>query len=269
MLKISKLISGYSDKFRLKEISLHVNKGSLTGIVGPNGSGKTTLFRSLTSEINILGGEILLEGRDIKKLTSKEKAQKLAIVTQNTEVFDIPVEDFVLMGRLPYKKPFQLFEKVKDYALANKFMKLTGVYKYKAKLMTELSGGEQQLVAIARALCQEPELLLLDEPTSHLDISHQLKVLNLIQKLNNDLGLTVLIIIHDLNLASEYCDYMAMMHKGSIFKKGLPEEVLDYKNIEFVYDTVVITQINPLSKKPAIFLVSDKVLKKNSSEPRH
>lgn len=262
MLKVNKLVSGYANKFRLKEICLEVQKGSLTGIVGPNGSGKTTFFKTLTSELVLQNGEIILDGTSISQMSPKAKAQKLAIVTQSTEVFDIKVEDFVLMGRLPYKKPFQLFEKAKDFAMANKFMKLTGVYGYKDKLMTELSGGEQQLTAIARALCQEPELLLLDEPTSHLDISHQLSVLNLIQKLNHDLGLTVLIIIHDLNLASEYCDYIAMMHKGEIYKKGIPEEVLNYKHIEYVYDTVVITQLNPLSKKPAIFLVSDKVLKK-------
>lgn len=264
MIKIDNIVSGYGDKFSLKHLSFEVKKGSLTGIVGPNGSGKTTLFRTLTNEINLMEGAILLEGKSINQLTPKERAQKMAIVTQNTEVFDISVEEFVLMGRLPYKKPFQLFEKANDFALANKFMKLTGVFEYKNKLMTELSGGEQQLAAIARALCQEPELLLLDEPTSHLDISHQLQVLNLIQKLNNDLGLSVLLIIHDLNLASEYCDYIVMMHKGGIHKQGLPEEVLNYQNIEFVYDTVVITQTNPLSKKPAIFLISDKVLKQQN-----
>ncbi|MBI9065913.1 MAG: ABC transporter ATP-binding protein [Salinivirgaceae bacterium] len=263
MLVVSDLRSGYANKFHLKEISLKVDKGSLTGIVGPNGSGKTTLFMTLTGELGIQNGKVIIDGKDISALSPREKAHKIAIVTQNTEVFDISVEDYVLMGRLPYKKPFQLFEKAKDFALANKFMKLTGVFEYKKKLMTELSGGEQQLAAIARALCQEPELLLLDEPTSHLDIAHQLSVLNLIQKLNADLGLTVLMIIHDLNLASEYCDHIAMMHKGSIHTKGIPEDVLNYKNIEFVYDTVVITQTNPLSKKPAIFLVSDKVLAQN------
>ena len=140
-------------------------------------------------------------------------------------------------------------------------MKLTGILPYAKKYMSQLSGGEQQLAAIAQALIQEPELLLLDEPTSHLDISHQVQILNLIQRLNRDAGLTVLMIIHDLNLAAEYCDYLIMMNKGNIHTLGTPDEVLTYKNIEEVYNTVVVTGKNPLSEKPAIFLVSEKVLK--------
>ena len=130
--------------------------------------------------------------------------------------------------------------------------------------MYQLSGGEKQLAAIARALAQEPKLLLLDEPTSHLDITHQVQVLNLIQRLNSELGLTVLMIIHDLNLAGEYCDHLVMMNDGKIYISGKPEEVMTYKTIEEVYNTVVIAKTNPLSKKPVIFLVSEKVLSENS-----
>ena len=140
-------------------------------------------------------------------------------------------------------------------------MGLTDVFRVKDKAISELSGGEQQLAAIARALTQEPNLLLLDEPTSHLDISHQVQILNLIQQLNQELKLTVLIIIHDLNLAGEYCDYLVMMDKGKIHIKGTPHEVLTYQTIEDVYKTVVVTRENPISKKPVVFLVSDKVLK--------
>lgn len=261
-IKTEDLVCGYSGSFMLKEISLEIKKGSFAGIIGPNGSGKTTLFKSITGELKLKKGKILLQGTDTSLMSAKQKAQKLAIVTQNTEAADITVEDYVLMGRLPYKKHFQLLDKEEDYSLALKYMNLTGVYKYKDKLMNELSGGEQQLAAIARALTQEPELLLLDEPTSHLDISHQVQILNLIQHLNEELKLTVLMIIHDLNLAGEYCDYLIMLNNGDIHVKGSPEEVLNYKHIEDVYKTVVITQENPLSKKPAIFLVSEKILNK-------
>jgi iron complex transport system ATP-binding protein len=127
--------------------------------------------------------------------------------------------------------------------------------------MYELSSGEQQLVAITKALTQEPDLLLLDEPTSHLDISHQIEILNLIQKLNEKLNLTVLLIIHDLNLAAEYCNNLILMNCGEIFTQGTPTEVLSYKNIEDVYKTVVVTHENPLSKKPIVLLVSEKTLK--------
>ena len=261
-VKIDNLKCGYSGSFMLEKVSFEIKKGSFAGIIGPNGSGKTTLFKAITGEISVKDGNVFLNSTDTSIMSPRQKAQKIAIVTQNTEAANISVEDYVLMGRLPYKSHFQLFENSEDYALANKFMKLTGVLKLKNKLMFELSGGEQQLAAIARALTQEPELLLLDEPTSHLDISHQMQILNLIQQLNENLNLTVLMIIHDLNLASEYCNYLIMMNNGEVFVKGKPEEVLYYKNIEEVYKTVVITHENPLSKKPTILLVSEKTLKK-------
>jgi len=132
--------------------------------------------------------------------------------------------------------------------------------------MTQLSGGEQQLAGIARALTQEPDLLLLDEPTSHLDITHQVQILNLLQRLNTELELSVLMIIHDLNLAGEYCDYLIMLNKGKIHTQGTPEKVLNYQNIEEVYNTVVVTETNPLSGKPVILLVSENVLKKGKKE---
>ncbi len=256
-----KLVCGYKTGFRLQGISTRISKGSFTGIVGPNGSGKTTLFKAITGEIGIQSGLILLDKLDISQMTPRQKARKMAIVTQNTEIADISVEDYVLLGRMPYKKHFQLIDKAEDIEIAHKYMQLTGVMKYKDNLMNELSGGEQQLAAIARALTQEPDVLLLDEPTSFLDISHQVQILNLIQHLNESMSLTVLMIIHDLNLASEYCDYLLMMSNGSIYTEGTPEQVLNYQHIEDVYNTVVFTQQNPLSKKPAIFLVSDKIYK--------
>ncbi len=265
-IKIEKLRCGYPGNFMLERISFEIEKGSFTGIIGPNGSGKTTLFKAITGELSIKEGNIFLNKTDTSIMTLRQKARKIAIVTQNTEAADISVEDYVLMGRLPYKRPFQLFETKKDYKLANKFMKLTGVLKYKNKLMCELSGGEQQLAAIARALTQEPDLLLLDEPTSHLDISHQMQILNLIQQLNENMNLTVLMIIHDLNLAAEYCNYLVMMNSGEIFTKGEPKEVLDYNNIEKVYKTIVITHENPLSKKPIVLLVSEKTLNKTKND---
>lgn len=195
----------------------------------------------------------------------REKARHVAVVSQFTDAPDISVEDYVLMGRIPYRQPFQFFESPNDHAIAREYMELTDVYRLRHKLMSQLSGGEQQLAAIARALAQQPKLLLLDEPTSHLDISHAVQVLNLIQSLSARLGLTVLMIIHDLNLAGEYCDYLLMMNQGRLHRQGNPTEVLTYDAIEEVYNTVVITLTNPLSKKPAVFPVSEKVLKNNAN----
>ena len=142
-------------------------------------------------------------------------------------------------------------------------MKLTNIWRLRDKMMNEISGGEQQLAGIARALTQEPQLLLLDEPTAHLDITHQVQVLDLLQKLNKELKLSVLMNIHDLNLAGEYCDYIIMLKNGKVHSQGEPSAVLNYKNIEEVYNTVVITEINPVSKKPAVFLVSGQTMTKN------
>ncbi len=263
MLKIKNIVSGYPGSFMLDDISIEIPKGVFAGIIGPNGSGKTTLFKTITGDLKVKSGEISLNGIETSQMSLKENARKMAIVTQTIDADDVVVEDYVLMGRLPYKKPFQLIDKKDDVEIAGRYMRLTGVDKYKHKLMNQLSGGEQQMIAIARALTQEPELLLLDEPTSHLDISHQVQILNLLQQLNEDYGLTILMIIHDLNLAGEYCSNLVMLNKGKIHTSGAPDEVLNYKDIEEVYNTVVITQKNPLSGKPAIFLVSGKTLGNN------
>ena len=266
ILNIENLTCGYESKFNIRNISFSVKKGTFTGIIGPNGSGKTTLFRGIAGSLKPKAGKMLLNEKNLVKLSYKEKAQNIAIVTQNIETSFITVEDYVLMGRLPYHSRFTFFESKKDYEIANKYMKLTNTLHLKDKFMTELSGGEQQLAGIARALTQEPELLLLDEPTSHLDITHQVQILNLLQRLNTDLELSVLMIIHDLNLAGEYCDYLVMMNKGKIHTDGAPEQVLNYKNIEEVYNTVVVTEKNPLSGKPVILLVSENVLKSSKNK---
>lgn len=258
-LKIENLICGYSS-FLLYSLNFEIRKGDFAGIIGPNGSGKTTLFKAITGELKIRTGIITLNNKILTHLSIREKARNIAIVSQQTEPVAISVEDYVLMGRMPYHSDFQFFETKEDCEVTEKYMKLTDVYRFKDKLMNQLSGGERQLAEIARALTQEPQLLLLDEPTSQLDIYHQIQVLNLVQELNTQMGLTVLMIIHDLNLASEYCDYLLLMNKGKLWKKGTPFEVLDYKTIEDVYETVVFTQENPLSKKPAVFLVSNKIL---------
>jgi len=264
ILEINKLFCGYSAADVLQNINLKIPRGSFTGIIGPNGSGKTTLFRAISGVLTKLRGEILLDGKKLSEHSLKDKAKKIAVVNQYIVADAIYVEDYVLMGRMPYHSRFTFFESKSDYEIAHKYMKLTHTYRLKDKLMTQLSGGEQQLVDIARALTQEPDLLLLDEPTAHLDIGHQVQILNLLQHLNRELKLSVLMIIHDLNLAGEYCNFLLMMNNGKIHVKGVPEEVLHYKHIEAVYNTIVITETNPLSGKPVVFPVSDEILKQKT-----
>jgi iron complex transport system ATP-binding protein len=253
---------GYPGRFILQDISFEIKKGEFVGIIGPNGSGKTTLFRGISSELPVLSGYSKLKGVVMQKMSLREKARNIAVVTQNIEVGNMTVEEYVIMGRIPYQRQFQFFETREDMEIAEKYMTLTGVAELRDKNMNSLSGGEQQLAGIARALTQEPQLLLLDEPTSHLDITHQVQILNLIRRLSENLGLTVLMIIHDLNLAGEYCDSLIMLQKGHLRKMGKPHEVLNYQDIEAVYDTVVITRTNPVSGKPVVFLVSEKTMKK-------
>lgn len=260
ILQIQDLCCGYP-KFRLSDINIDVPKGSFAGIIGPNGSGKTTLFRAITGTLGLKSGKILLAEKNLRTFSLRQRAQSIAIVSQFIEAGDMSVEDYVLMGRIPYHSRFSFFETEEDYRITRKYMEMTDTWRFKDQLMSELSGGEQQLAGIARALTQQPELLLLDEPTSHLDITHQVHILNLLQQLNQEMGLSVLMVIHDLNLASEYCDRLILVNQGRIHTQGTPEDVLTFQNIEDVYNTVVVTQNNPLSGKPAIFLASGKVLK--------
>ncbi|MBL7972893.1 MAG: ABC transporter ATP-binding protein [Prolixibacteraceae bacterium] len=260
ILQIQDLCCGYP-KFRLSDINIEIPKGSFAGIIGPNGSGKTTLFRAITGTLGLKSGKILLAEKNLRTFSLRQRAQNIAIVSQFIEAGDMSVEDYVLLGRIPYHNRFAFFETEEDYRIARKYMEMTDTWRFKDQLMSELSGGEQQLAGIARALTQQPELLLLDEPTSHLDITHQVHILNLLQQLNQEMGLSVLMVIHDLNLASEYCDRLILVNQGRIHTQGTPEEVLTFQHIEDVYNTVVVTQNNPLSGKPAIFLASGKVLK--------
>ncbi|MGV8058804.1 MAG: ABC transporter ATP-binding protein [Smithellaceae bacterium] len=148
-------------------------------------------------------------------------------------------------------------EAKKDAEAVRKAMDLTGTTKFKDRVLSRMSGGEKQLVLIARALAQEPKLLLLDEPTAHLDITHQVAILDLIRKLNRDFGLTVIMVLHDLNLASEYCHRLLLINNGRIYKMGLPDEIFNYRDIEEVYKTKVLIERNPVSLKPYIVLVTE------------
>jgi iron complex transport system ATP-binding protein len=258
-LHIDSFSCGY-EQFRLDNITFSLSQGSFTGIIGPNGSGKTTLFKGITQGLPALTGRITLSGQDLRHMSARIRARQIAIVSQFEPMGQISLMDYVLMGRIPYYRRWQFFESDHDRKIAEHYMELTGIREYQFSRMSELSGGEQQRAALARALTQEPRLLLLDEPTAHLDITHQVRILDLLQKLNEELKLTVLMVIHDLNLASEYCDRLILMQEGRVYTQGSPAEVIHFETIEKVYQTPVITRINPYSGKPVVFLISKKML---------
>lgn len=257
MLEINNLTCGYGSKIVLKDIDFNVKEQELIGIIGPNGSGKTTFIKAMTRILKPKKGLVLLNGKNIWQMKFKELAKQIAVVPQSFDGADMSVQDFVLLGRIPHFKRFQFLESKNDLRIAEKCMSLTDTLRLKNQLMSEISGGEKQLALIARALTQEPKLLLLDEPTSHLDITHQISILDLIKRLNKELMLTVITVLHDLNLASEYCKRLVLVNEGRIYKTGTPEEVLNYKSIEEVYKTIVVVEKNPISSKPYVLIVSE------------
>mgnify|MGYP000533549110 CR=1 FL=1 len=265
MLEIRGLFCGYDSRIILQDINISVEDRELLGIIGPNGSGKTTLLRAITRVIKPGAGVVFLEGRDIWQMGFKELAKKVAVVPQDLIANLMSVEEFVLLGRIPHYRKFQFLETNKDKEIAQKALKLTDTFKLRGRSILEISGGERQLVLIARALTQEPRLLLLDEPTTHLDITHQVRILDLIKRLNKETGLTAIMVLHDLNLASEYCQRLVLLNEGKIHRVGNPSDVLDYKIIEEVYRTVVVVQRNPISSRPYIFIVSEEERKRRQS----
>jgi len=226
----------------LEEISLSVEEGDFVGILGPNGSGKTTLLKSISRTLKPRRGVILLNKADIYSLKSAEVAKQLAVVPQDSNIgFSFAALDVVLMGRNPHMTRFQM-ESSKDLAIAKKAMTLTNTWQFAKRPINELSGGEKQRVIIARALAQEPKILLLDEPLTHLDIINQLEIMDLVKELCVKEKIIVLVVFHDLNLAARYCTSAIMLKKGKIFSAGSMAEVLTSENIKGVFNVDAIVQ---------------------------
>ncbi|MGA1866986.1 MAG: ABC transporter ATP-binding protein [bacterium] len=257
IFQVDALSCGYNTKNILDNISFSVNKGDFLGIIGPNGAGKTTLFKVMTRILKPFFGKILYKDKDIYSFSLIDFAREIAVIPQFLEIpFSYSVEEFVLMGRFPHNGRFTSLRQ-NDYRILENVLSLTDTSHLRRMNMSELSGGERQRVVLAQGFAQEPSVLFLDEPTAHLDITHQVQTLNLIKKLNKEKKITVIIILHDLNLASSYCNRLILLNQGKIFKKGSPSEVLTYQNIEEVYKTVVLVKQNPLNSKPYVVLVTD------------
>jgi iron complex transport system ATP-binding protein len=245
----------YPERQIFSGLSLSLERGEVLGLIGPNSSGKTTLLKLMDGLLRPQRGRILLEERNLDQIPRAQVARTVAVVPQAMEVpFSFTVGEIVLMGRAPYLTRFG-WEKQKDLDVAHEAMALTDVAGLGERTFWGLSQGERQRVLIARALAQEPKVILLDEPTSHLDINHQVEISELIRGLNLQKGLTVLHISHDLNLAAEYCHRVILLHRGSVFSAGVPSEVITEENIRRVYETKVLVERNPLSGAPRITLL--------------
>ena len=246
-IKIKNLHFGYGKSLILKNINLAIKSGSFLTIIGPNGSGKSTLLKNISKSVLPQKGHIELDTINLLSMKPRQIAQKMAVVPQETMIeFSFSVYETVLMGRTPFLGRFEN-EGPKDFALVRWAMEITNTWHLKDRSVTEISGGERQRVVVARALAQEPKVILLDEPTAHLDIQHQVELLELLQSLNRTTGLTVIAVLHDLNLAAQFSEHVVLMEDGEIFAKGSPEQVLTPVNIRKVYSMEVAITDNPLT----------------------
>jgi iron complex transport system ATP-binding protein len=259
MLEIKGLSCGYGKRVVLLDVGFGVQKGEFMGVIGPNGSGKTTLMRAINGYLPLTKGAILFEGKRINRIVRRELATKVAVVTQSPEGMPpFSVEEFILLGRIPHWGRLQLLETKQDVEITERAMELTKIDHLRSRRMEELSGGERQLVFVARAIAQEPRLLFLDEPTVHLDIGHQVQIMDLLRQLNREWSLTIVVVLHDLTLASLYCDRLILLHKGRLHSIGPPTDVLTRGVIEEVYRTGVTVMETPVGGRPIILPVSGK-----------
>ena len=255
MIEVNSISFRYHEDWVLEDVSFRAERGEFIGVIGPNGSGKTTLLKILYRLLNPQKGEILFELVPMKKMKRADISKRIAVVAQETQLlFPFSVIETVLMGRSPYLGHL-MFENEKDLEIAKNAMERTKIVPFSERPVDELSGGERKRVFIARALAQEPEVILLDEPTASLDIQHQIDFLDLILTLNQERGLTIIMASHDINIASEFCDRLILLRGGRIYKMGTPEEVITKENIETVYGCEVWIDQNPISGMPRISLL--------------
>ncbi|MCL5040600.1 MAG: ABC transporter ATP-binding protein [Firmicutes bacterium] len=253
-LQIHGITVSYRGREVLTDLSLEVRQGDFVAIVGPNGSGKTTLLRTISRVLRPERGVVLLTGEDLNKFSQRQIARRLGVVPQaSVAVPDFTVEEMVMLGRSPHQGRLQ-GESRRDLEVVRQALRLTGSLELRDRLFNELSGGEKSILVIARALAQEPELLLLDEPTSHLDINYQREILQLLRGLSAKQGLTVISVLHDLNLASHFAQRLIMLQDGLIQSAGTPREVLTPENIWQVYRTEVLVIPHIATGQPLVLL---------------
>jgi iron complex transport system ATP-binding protein len=255
-LELRAVSARYDGEPVITDVTCAVGAGEFVGLVGANGSGKSTVVRVMSRVLRPVAGQVLLDNRNLYHLPARQAARRIAVVPQDAAYhFDFSVLEVVLMGRSPHLGRFTL-ERPCDYAAAERALRLTGITHLAARPVRATSGGERQRVAIARALAQEPELLILDEPTAHLDINHQIEVLDLARTLNRGQRVAVVVVMHDLNLAAQYCERMLLLHQGRLVAQGTPQEVITARHVRQAYGAEVAVKRHPVTGRPYFTLLS-------------
>jgi len=256
VIVVEHLSGGYEDVPIVKDISFTVGKGKILGILGPNGSGKSTLLKVMSGILPAVEGTISIDGKSILSYNARALAKKMAVLPQlHANAFSNSVREAISLGRYPHQTGFFSSWSEQDEQAVQHAMLQTGIKRYEHTPMEFLSGGEQQRVFVAQALAQTAEILLLDEPTNHLDIAHQRQILDMVRKEAVECGLTVVMVLHDMNLASLYCDELLLMESGQMRAFGAPHEVLIASQIEEIYQARVATYAHPEIPKPQITMM--------------
>jgi iron complex transport system ATP-binding protein len=255
VIQVDGLWCGYPGRTVLRDVSFSIQPAEFVGILGPNGSGKTTLLLALSGIVPLQGGQIQLDGTVMEQLGHRQRARRMAVVTQEGEVrLPFSCREVVWMGRYPHQKRWQL-ESREDARLVQRAMVLTDTESLADRLVTAISGGEKQRVMVARALSQDTAVLLLDEATSAMDIRRKLQIFKVLEQLNQQEGLTVLAVLHDINLAAWFCRRLMFLRDGEKVADGRTEEVVTPEVLEDVYGTrVLVQEITDVGRRQVVFL---------------
>jgi iron complex transport system ATP-binding protein len=258
MIRIENISAGYYDKNILKNISFNIFKKDFLGIIGKNGAGKSTLLRVLCNLIKPYSGNVFINSKNISTFSKKDFSTNVSFLPQYVDTaLSLTVSEFIMFGRYPYMNIFKIPSN-NDYIVIRRIMSFLYITDFAKIKINELSGGEKQMVLIAQVLAQETNIIIFDEPTSHLDIGIQNHIMEIFTELNKKYNKTIILTLHDLNIASEFCNKLVLIENGSICSYGSPKEVLNYKDISRIYNTTVVVKTNPISNKPHVIAVSKK-----------
>ncbi len=245
-IDVEEVVFGYHRDLVVRNVSFRVRPGGFVGVIGPNGSGKSTLLKLMSGDLRPRTGRVAIDGADVTAMSRLEVGRRVAVVPQETAMpFPYTVLEMVLFGRTPHLSGYA-FERESDLEIARASLARTRTLDLAHRPVTELSGGERQRVALARALAQQPQVLLLDEPSAFLDIRHEVEMYDLLREVQGE-GVAVVSVLHDLNLAALYCEHIVLLSAGSVYRQGAPAEVMTYENLTAVYETEIYVSMNDIT----------------------